>query len=102
MIRDCIYVRDVVRACLTLADRMEDPALHGHAFNVSTEQPISVITLVRRILAAAGREHLEPIILGEAMNESPEQHLCAAKARRMLGWSPVFTPDEALAETVAW
>jgi CDP-glucose 4,6-dehydratase len=102
MIRDYIYVRDVVLAYLALAERMEDPALHGHAFNFSTEQPMSVLELTRRILAAAGREDLEPVILGEASNEIPEQHLSAAKARRMLGWSPAFTLDAALGETVDW
>ena len=54
--------------------------LSDHAFNFSTEQPMSVIALVRRILAAAGRADLEPVILGEATNEIPEQHLSAAKA----------------------
>jgi CDP-glucose 4,6-dehydratase len=102
MIRDYIYVRDVVLAYLTLAERMEDPAIHGHAFNFSTEQPISVATLTRRILAAAGRDDLEPIVLGQATNEIPEQHLSAAKARAMLGWSPAHTLDDALAQTVAW
>ncbi len=85
MIRDYIYVRDVVLAYLALAEGMEDTALHGHAFNFSTGQPLPVIALVRRILAAAGREDLEPVILGEASNEIPEQHLSAAKARAMLG-----------------
>ncbi|MDO9499295.1 NAD-dependent epimerase/dehydratase family protein [Falsiroseomonas sp.] len=102
MIRDYIYVRDVVLAYLTLAERMEDPALHGHAFNFSTEQPISVIALVRRILSAAGREDLQPIILGEATNEIPEQHLSAAKARSLLDWSPEWTLDRALEETLDW
>lgn len=102
MIRDYIYVRDVVLAYLTTAEKMEDPALHGHAFNFSTEQPMSVIDLVRRVLAAAGRPDLEPIILGEASNEIPEQHLSAAKARRMLGWTPAWSLDDALAETIAW
>ncbi len=102
MIRDYIYVRDVVLAYLTLAEKMQDSALHGHAFNFSTEQPLSVIALVRRVLAAAGREDIEPVILGEATNEIPEQHLAAAKARSMLGWAPAYTLDAALAETVAW
>ncbi len=102
MIRDYIYVRDVVRAYLQLAERMQDPAIHGHAFNFSTEQPMSVVDLVRRILAAAGRPDLEPVILGEATNEIPEQHLAASKARRMLGWQPGWTLDAALEETVAW
>ena len=102
MIRDYIYVRDVVFAYLALAEKMEDKAIHGHAFNFSTEQPMSVIALVKHILAAAGRPDLEPIILGEATNEIPEQHLSATKARAMLGWTPAFTLDAALGETVAW
>jgi CDP-glucose 4,6-dehydratase len=102
MIRDYIYVRDVVFAYLALAEKMEDRAIHGHAFNFSTEQPMSVVALVRHILAAAGRPDLEPIILGEATNEIPEQHLSATKARTMLGWTPAFTLDAALGETVAW
>lgn len=102
MIRDYIYVRDVVFAYLALAEKMEDKTIHGHAFNFSTEQPMSVIALVKHILAAAGRQDLEPIILGEATMEIPEQHLAAAKARSMLGWTPAFTLEAALAETVAW
>lgn len=102
MIRDYIYVRDVVLAYLALAEAMEDRAIHGHAFNFSTEQPMSVVALVQHILAAAGRADLEPIILGEATNEIPEQHLSAAKARRMLGWVPAFTLESALAETIDW
>jgi CDP-glucose 4,6-dehydratase len=102
MIRDYIYVRDVVLAYLALAEAMEDRAIHGHAFNFSTEQPMSVVALVQHILAAAGRADLDPIILGEATNEIPEQHLSAAKARRMLGWTPAFTLESALAETIAW
>ncbi|MEO3473778.1 GDP-mannose 4,6-dehydratase [Roseomonas sp. CAU 1739] len=102
MIRDYIYVRDVVFAYLALAEKMEDKAIHGHAFNFSTEQPMSVVALVKHILAAAGRPDLNPIILGEATNEIPEQHLSATKARSMLGWTPAFTLDAALDETVAW
>ena len=102
MIRDYIYVRDVVLAYLTLAERMEDAAIHGQAFNFSTEQPLSVVALVRRILAAAGREDLDPVVLGEATHEIHEQHLSSAKARAMLGWAPDYTLDAALSETVAW
>jgi CDP-glucose 4,6-dehydratase len=102
MIRDYIYVRDVVLAYLLLAERMEDPALHGQAFNFSTEQPLSVMALMHRVLAAAGRSDLEPIVLGQATHEIPEQHLSAAKARAVLGWAPAFTLYAALAETVAW
>jgi CDP-glucose 4,6-dehydratase len=102
MIRDYIYVRDVVLAYLTLAERMEDKAIHGEAFNFSTGHKLSVLDLLNHVLAAAGRPDLEPIVLGQASNEIPEQHLSSAKARRVLGWAPAFTLEAALAETIAW
>jgi CDP-glucose 4,6-dehydratase len=102
MVRDYIYVRDAVRAYLLLAERMDDSALHGHAFNFSAEQPLSVLALVEQILRVAGRPDLTPIVLGEATAEIPMQYLAAAKAREMLSWSPGWTTDEALRETVAW
>lgn len=102
MTRDYIYVRDVVFAYLLLAERMSDPRIHGHAFNFSTEEPVSVIDIVNRILALAGRADLEPIILGEAANEIPRQYVAAGKAREMLGWRPSWPLDSGLAETIAW
>jgi CDP-glucose 4,6-dehydratase len=102
MVRDYIYVRDAVLAYLMLAEKMQDPALHGHAFNFSGEQPISVLELVTMTLRLAGRPDLEPIILGEATAEIPCQYLAAGKARRMLGWEPVWTTEQALIETIDW
>jgi CDP-glucose 4,6-dehydratase len=102
MIRDYIYVRDAVLAYLMLAEKMEDSALHGHAFNFSGETPLSVIELVNIILRLAGRPDLEPIILGEATAEIPCQYLAAGKARRMLGWEPGWTTEQALIETIDW
>ncbi len=102
MIRDYVYVRDIVSAYLLLAERMDDPALHGHAFNFSNEQPLSVLAVVERILALMGRADLAPIILGEATNEIPRQFLASGKARAMLGWQPRWALDDALNETIAW
>ncbi len=102
MVRDYINFRDAVRPYLLLAERMDDPAFHGHAFNFSAEQPLSVVLLVERILALSGRPDLTPMILGEATTEIPAQYLSAAKAREKLGWSPGWTVDDALRETIEW
>jgi CDP-glucose 4,6-dehydratase len=102
MIRDYIYVRDVVLAYLLLAERMDDPEIHGHAFNLSGEEPLSVIAMVERILALAGRIDLQPVILGEATNEIPQLYLASGKARTMLGWQRNWTLDAGLTETLDW
>jgi CDP-glucose 4,6-dehydratase len=102
MVRDYIYVRDVVEAYLVLAQAMEDPALHGEAFNFSTESPLTVRELTLRVLQAAGRPDLEPVVLASVKNEIQSQCLSAAKARERLGWAPRYSLEAALAETVDW
>jgi CDP-glucose 4,6-dehydratase len=42
------------------------------------------------------------MVLNEASNEIPRQFLSAAKARRMLNWTPSFSFQEGLARTIQW
>ncbi|MCJ7676648.1 MAG: hypothetical protein MUO35_02865, partial [Anaerolineales bacterium] len=57
--------------------------------------------LARRILSRMG-SRLEPEIRNEATNEIRRQFLSADKARRVLGWSPLFTLEQGLDRTIAW
>ena len=102
MIRDYVYVRDVALFYLHLAEAMEDTAIHGHAFNYSTESQLTVLEITRLILRLMDRSDLAPLILNEARGEIPHQYLSAAKARRMLDWSPRFSIEDALRQTIAW
>jgi CDP-glucose 4,6-dehydratase len=100
--RDYLYVVDAVLAYLQLAEAIsEDPTFAGEAFNFSTESPVSVLQLVEMLQAATGTE-LEPDIRATARNEITHQYLSAAKARKMLGWAPRHTMEDAIAETVDW
>jgi CDP-glucose 4,6-dehydratase len=102
LVRDYLYVVDGALAYLRLAEsHLTCPELSGQAFNFSTETPLTVLELVERIQAAAGTA-LDPIVEGGGAHEIPAQHLSAAKARDVLGWSPSRTIDEALADTVDW
>jgi len=101
-IRDYFYVEDGAAAYMLLAEQMAArPELWGEAFNFSNELQITVLDLVARVLAAM-RSSLEPDVRGEASNEILHQYLSAAKARRLLDWSPLFTLDSALDKTIAW
>jgi CDP-glucose 4,6-dehydratase len=100
--RDYLYVVDGALAYLRTAEALTaDPSLAGMAFNFSTETPLSVLELVELLRQAVGSD-LEPDVQGTATNEIPHQYLSAERARRVLGWKPRYTVQEALAETVAW
>ena len=102
MIRDYLYVVDGATAYLRLVEAMAaSPEIAGQAFNFSTEEPKSVLEVVELVQRAAGTE-LEPDIQDRASAEIPEQHLSAGKAKRILGWAPSLTLEEAIAETVDW
>ncbi len=102
-IRDYIFVDDGAAAYLKTAEVMAtNPALHGEAFNFSNETPVTVLDLVGKILATAGKPDLQPEVRNEASNEIREQFLDASKARRELKWKPLFSLEDGLARTHAW
>src|SRR5258705_7990011 len=90
LVRDYIYVKDVVTAYLLLAEKMDDPGIVGQAFNFSTDMPFTVVDLIDEMLKIAGRTDLKPIIENRATNEIESQHLSSQKARSLLGWQPQY------------
>jgi CDP-glucose 4,6-dehydratase len=101
-IRDYFYVEDGAAAYMLLAEKLaEAPDLRGEAFNFSNEVQVTVLALVDRILALMGSS-LEPDVRNEAQREIRHQYLTAEKARRVLGWKPLFTLGEGLSRTIRW
>jgi len=45
---------------------------------------------------------LVPEIRNEATNEIRHQYLDATKARKLLGWHPIFSFDEGVQMTIEW
>jgi CDP-glucose 4,6-dehydratase len=98
--RDYLYLADAVDGYLRVADHLPETA--GHAFNFGTGIPVSALSLVRAILGLAGRDGLQPVILGEARGEIDRQSLAADKARRLLDWIPTTSLPTGLERTLAW
>jgi CDP-glucose 4,6-dehydratase len=101
-VRDYIYVEDVVKAYMCLAECLDDERIRGEAFNFSTESPMTVLEIVAEIQRLMGCEHLSPDIRNCAKGEIRHQYLSAAKARKILGWQPHFSLRQGLLKTIEW
>jgi CDP-glucose 4,6-dehydratase len=99
--RDFFYIEDGVRAHLVVAERMESCQIAGEAFNFSYEKPLPIIEVVDKITKLMNSD-LTPIIQYQMTNETKHQYMSAEKARKLLGWKPVYDIDSGLSKTIDW
>ncbi len=98
--RDYLYLGDAVDGYLDVAEHLPDAS--GEAFNFGTEQPVSVLEVVQRIVAVSEIAGVEPRVLGTATNEIDAQSLASSKAFEQLGWRPQVALDDGLRASIEW
>lgn len=100
-VREFVYVDDVARGYLLLAERIDE--VLGEAFNFGAGDPVQMLDLVHRIIRLAGKS-LEPRVLLQQKieREIDAQYLSADKAHARLGWRAEIDLDEGLRRTIAW
>ena len=101
-VRDYIYVKDVTRAYLRVAECMDDPNVQGQAFNFSPERALTVLEIVSEIQRLMNYPNLAPQVLNVAHGEIFSQYLSAEKAQRVLSWRPRYSLEDGLRETIEW
>lgn len=100
--RDYVYVLDAVSSYLAMGEATDRPEIAGQAFNFGPESPQTVLQIVSALQKLMNREDLEPVILGTAKAEIKDQFLDSRKAEKMLGWTPAYTLETGLRETLDW
>jgi len=101
--RDYLYVADAVAAYLAVARSLDDPALHGRAWNVGLTRPVSALGLVRKLIAVSGKR-LEPEIRGSGTpdGEIDRQFVDSSPIREQLGWTPHWELERGLEAAYRW
>lgn len=102
-VREFVYVDDVARGYLLLAEKIADTA--GEAFNFGADNPVNMLDLVNQIIRLAGKEsELKPTVLldHKIEREIDAQYLSADKAENRLGWRAEISLEDGLQRTIDW
>jgi len=100
--RDLTYVKDTAAGFLAIAGC--DAAV-GRVVNIGRGDDLTIGELVERIAALIGRSikvETDTVRVRPAASEVGRLLAGTALARELMGWSPRFTLDEGLAETIDW
>jgi len=95
--RDFVFIGDNIAASLSAL--LSDKA-NGHAINIGTGRPVTILDLAERIIALSGRKgkikFLKPRM--DILHRFP----AVEKMRAMLAYTPQVSLDEGLQKTVRW
>jgi len=94
--RDYIHVADTVAGILAAANA-DSPG----PFNLGSGREVSVLELVERVAAAAGREDFEPTFAPSRAGEVQRVALDPARATERLGWRAERELERGIAQTLA-
>jgi CDP-glucose 4,6-dehydratase len=100
--RDYIYIKDAVTAYCALAEGMENLNIFGEAFNFSTGKPMSVLEVTTLLLKLMEKSDHPVKMLNQSRGEIKDQYLSISKAESILNWSPHYSLEAGLRETIDW
>ena len=102
-IRDLTFVKDTVNGFIDIGASTKSI---GEVTNIGTGSGVTIGELLQRILQIIGKEDM-PVVedtnrVRPDKSEVMELICDNSKAKQLLNWSPQYTLDEGLAETIEW
>jgi CDP-glucose 4,6-dehydratase len=102
-VRDYIYAADAAGAYVGISQAMlQSNRLDGESFNISNDEPVSVLQIVDLLRELLGRADLTARIENTASHEIQAQFLDSTKLREAIGWRPLHALREGLGQTIKW
>jgi len=102
-VRDLTFVKDTVNGFLEIGTSEKSI---GEVINIGTGSGVTIGELLQKILRIIGKENIR--VVEDADRVRPDKSevmelICDnSKAKQLLDWSPQYTLDEGLAETIEW
>ncbi len=102
-VREFVHVDDVCSGYLTVAANIVKT--RGEAFNFGTNEPATILDLVKQIIRLAGREgEIEPSVMlsTKIEHEIDAQYISGERIESVLGWKPAIGLQKGLKGTYDW
>lgn len=102
-VRDLTFVKDTVNGFIEIGTSKKSV---GEVINIGTGSGVTIGELLQRIFRILGKEDMR--VVEDADRVRPDKSevmelICDnSKAKRFLDWSPQYTLDDGLAETIEW
>ena len=102
-IRDLTFVKDTINGFIEIGTSKKSV---GEVTNIGTGSGVTIGELLQRILRILGNEDIR--VVEDTNRVRPDKSevmelICDnSKAKQLLGWSPQYTLDDGLAETIEW
>ena len=98
-VKSYIHVRDVSRGELAILER----GRIGEMYNLSPPAGVAVRDVVRTVCEAFAKSFEDCVTMApERPGQDSQYVIDSTKARRELGWSPMISFEDGIAEVVAW
>jgi nucleoside-diphosphate-sugar epimerase len=98
--RDLTFVSNAVLA--TLLAGASTAKLQGQVMNVGTGRRVSILELANILAQQCGVPHVQPVFQPPRAGDVKDSLADISLARQLLGYEPVATLEDGLAETVEW
>ncbi len=98
-LRDFCYVEDIVSGIFSA---LESEAVYGEVFNLASGNPISIQSMVERVVVLTRGGQPEYGVIPYRKGECMNLHADISKANEMLKWSPITSLEEGLKKTISY
>ncbi|MFA5293548.1 MAG: SDR family oxidoreductase [Phycisphaerae bacterium] len=97
--RGFTYIENVMQANWLAANAKET---HGEAMNISTENAVTVNTVVNTIRKLLGKENIKPVYAPPRPGDIKHSLADIKKAKELIGYTPFVSFEEGIAKAINW
>ena len=100
--RDYVYIKDVINAYLRVGELIPKGTLENNLIYIGTEESTTTLEIVKKICRLMDFNPNDLVIMDQDYDERHHTIQSIDETRELLNWSPEYSIETGLTETVEW